>query len=171
MSYNRQKYTGSAHWSCNINLKLTTKVPIIFHNLKEYDSHLIIKEIGRFDVKVNVTPNGLEKYMAFTINKNLVFIGSMNSSLDALVKNLSDYNLSEEFRGDFLKLIKQKGVYPYEYMDSLEKFYEDKLPDRYKFFSSLNDECNSEKNYSHSIDVWNVFKIFRNKCFIISQCF
>ena len=52
-----------------------------------------MQEIGKFDVKINVIPNGLEKYMAFTINKNLVFIDSMqfmNSSLDALVKNLSD---------------------------------------------------------------------------------
>ena len=52
-----------------------------------------MQEIGKFDVKINVIPNGLEKYMAFTINKNLVFIDSMqftNSSLDALVKNFSD---------------------------------------------------------------------------------
>ena len=51
-------------------------------------------EIGKFDVKISVLPNGLQKYMAFTINKNLVFIDSMqfmNSSLDTLVKNLS-YN-------------------------------------------------------------------------------
>ena len=83
--------------------------------------------------------------MAFTINKNLVFIDStqfMNSSLDALVKNLSDNDfkyLSEKFSGDLLKLIKQKGVYPYEYMSSFKKFSEDKLPDRYKFFSSFKD--------------------------------
>ena len=85
------KYRGSAHWSCNINLKLTKKVPIIFYNLKGYDSHLITQEIGKFDVKANVIPNGLEKYMAFTINKNLIFIDSMqfmNSSLDTLVKDL-----------------------------------------------------------------------------------
>ena len=53
------------------------------------NSHVIIREIGKFDVKVNVVPNGLEKYMAFTINKNLIFTDSMqfiNSSLDALVK-------------------------------------------------------------------------------------
>ena len=71
------KYRGSSHWSCNINLKLTKKIPIIFHNLRVYDSHLIIKEISKFDVKVFVIPNGLEKYMAFTINRNLVFIDSM----------------------------------------------------------------------------------------------
>ena len=81
------KYRGSAHWSCNINLKLTNKVPVIFHNIKGYDSHLIMHEIGKFDVKISVIPNGLKKYMAFTINRNSVFIDSMrllNSSLDAL---------------------------------------------------------------------------------------
>ena len=65
------KYRSSAHWSCNINLKLTKNVPVIFHNLRGYDNHLIIREIGRFDVKINVIPNGLKKYMAFTINKTL----------------------------------------------------------------------------------------------------
>ena len=49
----------------------------------------------------------------------------MNFSLDALVKNLSDNDfkfLSEEFSGEFLKLGKQKGVYPYEYLDNFERF-------------------------------------------------
>ena len=84
--------------------------------------------------------------MAFTTNKNLVFIDSMqfmNCSLDSLVMNLSDDDvkyLSEEFSGDLLKIVKQKGVYPYEHMDSFERFSEDKLPDRCNFFSSLKDE-------------------------------
>ena len=56
---------------------MSMKIPVIFHNLRGYDSHLIIKEIGKFDVKVSVIPNELEKYMAFTINRNLVFIDSM----------------------------------------------------------------------------------------------
>ena len=85
--------------------------------------------MSKFDVKVSVIPNGLEKYIAFTINRNLVFIDSMqlmNSSLDSLVKNLSYHDfvcLSEEFSGEFLKLVKQKGVYPYEYMDSFENVF------------------------------------------------
>ena len=62
------KYRRSAHWSCNIILKLTKRVPAIFHNLRGYDSYLIIQEICKFDLKVNVKPNGLEKHMAFTIN-------------------------------------------------------------------------------------------------------
>ena len=82
-------------------------------------SHLIMKEIGKFEVKIKVIPNGLEKYMTFTFNKNLIFIDSMqfmNSSLDALVKNLSNNDfkhLSQEFSGNLLELLTQKGVYPY----------------------------------------------------------
>ena len=85
---------------------MTKKVSVIFHNLRGYESHLIMQEIDKFDVKISVISNGLEKYMAFTINKNLVFIDSMqfmNSSLDELVKNLSDKvfkYLSQEFSGE-----------------------------------------------------------------------
>ena len=64
----------------------------------------------------------------------------MNSSLNTLVKDLSDNafkHLSQEFNGDLLKLVKQMGVYPYEYMDNFKKFSEDKLPYRCKFCSSL----------------------------------
>ena len=59
------KFRGAAHESCNLNLKLTKKVPVIFHNLRGYDSHLIFNELDKFDVKIKVIPNGLEKYMAF----------------------------------------------------------------------------------------------------------
>ena len=106
------KYKDSAHWGCNI--KLTRKVPVIFHNLKGYDSHLIMQEIGKFDVKIGVIPNGLEKYMQLAFNKSLAFINSMqvmNSSLDALVKNLSDNDfkhLSQECAGEQVKFGKQK---------------------------------------------------------------
>ena len=78
---------------CNIHFQLTKKVTVIFHNLRGYDSHLIFNELDQSDLKISVIPNGLEKYMVFFLNKNLVFIDSMqfmNSSLDKLVKNLSD---------------------------------------------------------------------------------
>ena len=110
--------------------------------MRGYDSHLIFCELNKFDVKISVIPNGLEKYMAFFLNKNLVFIDSMqfmNSSLDKLVKNLSDEDfkyLVEEFGSENLELLKQKGAYPYEYMNSFERFKEKKLPARKYFFSS-----------------------------------
>ena len=71
------KYRGSVHKGCNINLKLNHKVPIIFHDLKGHDSYLIIQELGKFNLTINVLPNSLEKYMSFTINNNLSFIDSL----------------------------------------------------------------------------------------------
>ena len=71
-----------------------------------------------------------------------MFIDSMqfmNSSLDKLVKNLSDEDfkyLVEEFGSENLELLKQKDAYPYEYMNSFERFNEEKLPARKYFFSS-----------------------------------
>ena len=96
--------------------------------------------------------------MAFTINRNLVFIDSMqfmNSSLDSLVRNLSDNDfryLSEKFSAEFLRLVKQKGVYPFEYMNSFEKFSEDKL-----YLIKVN--FYSQKDYLKANNIWNVFKM------------
>ena len=58
-------FRGPPHWSCNINYQLTKKVPVIFHNLRGYGSHLIFSELNKFNVKLDILPNGLEKYMAF----------------------------------------------------------------------------------------------------------
>ena len=71
------KFRGAAHWSCNINLQLTKKVPVIFQNFRGYDSHLIFSELSKYHVKIDIIPNGLEKYMTCFLNKDLVFIDSM----------------------------------------------------------------------------------------------
>ena len=68
------EFRGAAHWSCNINRELTKKVPVIFHNLRGYDFHLIFCELNKFDVKIDVIPNRLEKCTAFILNKNLVIL-------------------------------------------------------------------------------------------------
>ena len=67
----------------------------------------------------------------------------MNSSLDSLVKNLVDGDfkyLSEEFSSLFFEVVKEKGIHPYEYMDSFKKFNETELPSKNKLFSSLKNE-------------------------------
>ena len=97
------KYRGSAYRYYNINLKLNHKIHVVFHNSKMYDSHLIMQELRKFNLEINVIPNGLEKYMSFTINNKLSFIDTfqfLSSSLNSLVKNLSkdDFKyLSQEF--------------------------------------------------------------------------
>ena len=103
--------------------------------------------------------------MSFTLNNNIVFIDSMlfmKSSLDKLVKNLSDKDfkyLSEVFNGEKLELVKKKGIYQYKYFNSLKKFKESKLPDIDKFFSSLKDCGISEGEYQRACNVWKVFGI------------
>ena len=87
------KCRGSAHRDCNMNVKLNHNISAVFHNLKKDDSHLIMKELGKFDLKLNVIQNGLEKYMSFSTNNKLSFIDSfkvLSSSLDSLVKSLSN---------------------------------------------------------------------------------
>ena len=70
---------------------MTKKVPVIFHSLRGYDSHLIFCDLDKFDVEINVLPNGLEKNMAFFWIKTKCFLlvvsmQFMNSSLDKLVR-------------------------------------------------------------------------------------
>ena len=109
-----RKLRGSAHWNCNINFQLTKKISVIFYYLKGYDSHLIFSELHKFNLKVDVIPNELVKYMAFFLGRDLVFIDSMqfmNSSLDKLVKNLVDKDfkyLVKEFGFKSLELLKEK---------------------------------------------------------------
>ena len=86
------KYRGSAHRDCNINVKLNHKIPVVFHSLKNYDSHLIMQELGKFNLKINVIPNGVRKYMSLSINNKLSFIDSFQFlifSLDSSVKNVT----------------------------------------------------------------------------------
>ena len=63
------KFRGAGHWDCNINFQLTKKVPVIFHNLKGYDSHLILSELNKFNLRINVISNGLEKHMALFLGQ------------------------------------------------------------------------------------------------------
>ena len=89
-------------------------------------------------MKINVILNGLEKYLAFFLGKNLIFIDSMqfiNSSLDKVVKNLSDEDfnyLVKEFGSENLEILKQKDAYLYEYMNSFKRFNEENLKDLMK---------------------------------------
>ena len=86
----------------------------------------------------------------------------MSESLDELVQNLPEdafNNLKKYYTGDELNLIKRKGVYPYEYMDSIERLKETKLPPKEAFYSKLNNEDISDEDYTHAQKVWRVFKM------------
>ena len=106
------KYRGAAHNACNLKFRIPSFIPVVMHNLKGYDSHLIMQHLGKLDAEITCIPNNMEKYVSFTIadhyqskqsdeppakrakvsrSLNLRFIDSlafMNASLDSLVKNL-----------------------------------------------------------------------------------
>ena len=176
------KYRGSAHQDCNLKLRLNPeeiKIPVIFHNLRGYDSHFIMQQIGEITKKhtyknykgeekqmnINAIPNNMEKYMAFMLGNHLTFIDSfqfMSSSLDKLVSNLPRESLkytSNEFQDKKLELMSQKGVYPYDYVDSFEKFNESQLPIKKDFYSILNNQHITDEGYHHAQNVWETFNI------------
>ena len=111
-------------------------------------------------LKINVIPNGLEKYMSFTINNKLIFIDSfqiLSSSLGSLVNNLNknDFkNLSQEFDNNVLYIAHQKVFYPYEYMNEFEKFKVE-LAINEKFYSSLIGRKINGKEYEDTLNIWN----------------
>ena len=173
------KYRGSAHQECNLQLRVNPeeiKIPVIFHNLRGYDSHFIMQEIGlivknyeyvnkngkKCQMNINAIPNNMEKYMAFMLGNNLTFLDSfqfMGSSLEKLVSNLPKESLkytSKIFKGTKIDLMSKKGVYSYDFMDSFDKF-DEKLPTKEEFYSILNDEHISDEDYKHAQKVWNTF--------------
>ena len=99
------------------------------------------------------------------IHHTIRFIDSfrfMSTSLSKLVNNLPKtafQNVGKYYTREKLDLIKRNGVYPYEYMDSIERFKETRLPPKESFYSSLNDEHISDEDYKHAKKVWDVFEM------------
>ena len=174
------RFRGASHNSCNLKYKKPKFIPVVFHNLSGYDSHLFIKNLGFTDGNIDCIPNNDEKYISFTkntvtdsytnrkgetkpIKHKIRFINSfkfMSASLDSLVNNLPDdafNNLERYYKGEKLSLVKGKGFYPYEYMDSLERFKESKLPPKEAFYSRLTGEGISNEDYERVKKVWRVF--------------
>ena len=178
------RYRGPAHNSCNLKYRKPKSISVFFHNLSGYDSHLFIKKLGSPNKKENIDciPNNEEKYISFSktivtgqyTNKKgevknktfkIVFKDSlkfMSSSLGALVNNLPKdafKNLLKYFTPEQAEILKQKGFYPYEYMNTEEKFNDTKLPPREAFYSKLSGKGITEKDYKHAWNVWNSFKM------------
>ena len=139
------KYRGPTHRNCNLRYKIPSHIPVIFHNLSRYDAHLFIQELGKKTNKIGVIAENKEKYISFTTNVmvdeyqdkgktkekkvQLRFINSfkfMASSLDSLTNNLVKGGKKlarfKDYSNNQYVLLVKKGVYPYEYMTSWDKF-------------------------------------------------
>ena len=176
-------YRGVAHSLCNLQYKIPSYIPVVFHNLAGYDAHMFIKELAKCGSKMGVIAKNEEDYISFSvsvevgkyINKNgeeksreidLRFIDSlkfMSSSLDSLVNNLAcrgdEFLGFEDYNESQYKLLIRKGIYPYEYMDDWDKFAETTLPPKGSFYSKLNMSGVSDQDYEHACRVWSDFGI------------
>ena len=178
------EYRGPTHTECNLQYKIPSYsyIPIAFHNLLGFDTHLFIKELAASSTdraEMGVIAKNKEDYISFSIkvevdkyiNKNgiekskeieLRFIDSfksMSSSLDSLVNNLAcggNYHFFgfEEYNENQYKLLTHKGIYPYEYVTDWDKFKETKLPPRESFYSKLNMGGVGNEDYEHANRVW-----------------
>ena len=175
------QYRGAAHNKCNLMCRKPRVLPVIFHNLQGYDAHLFIKQLARLEGDLNCIPSTEEKYISFSksikvgeyyclklgkmcpINFEIRFLDSfkfLQTSLANLVSNLSadDFHNTKHVFKKNVELLTRKGVYPYDYVSSLDKLSETCLPPKEEFYSQLYDEDISDDDYQHAIRVWNTFK-------------
>ena len=176
------RYRGAAHNLCNLKYSKPNNISVFFHNLTGYDSHLFIKKLNTTMGTIDCIPNNEENYISFskTIktgeykNKKgetkdkyfkIIFKDSlkfMASKLEVLVKNLPEdafKNLEKYFTTEQIKLLKQKGFYPYEYMDSIEKLKDTKPPPQKAFYSNLTGKGINNYNYNHVLNVWKTWNM------------
>ena len=176
------RYRGAACNICNLKYIKPNNISVFFHNLTGYDSHLFIKKLNTTMGTIDCIPNNEENYISFSKTiisgeykdkkgemKNkyfkIVFKDSMKflkSSVEALVNNLPKdgfNNLEKYFTTEQIKLLKQKGFYPYEYMDSIEKLKDTKPPPQQAFYSKLTGKGINNYNYNHVLNVWKTFKM------------
>ena len=175
------KYRGAAHNKCNLQFKKPKFTPVIFHNLSGYDADLFVKNLGKCEGDIKCIPNNEEKYISFSkdiivgeyenkkgekvkIKHEIRFLDSfkfMASSLEGLVGNLGLEKLiqtKKEF-GKKAELLSRKGIYPYDYMNGIKKFSEEKLLPKEEFFSKLNDCGISDEDFDHAQIIWKEFGI------------
>ena len=175
------QYRGAAHNSCNLQCRKPMILPVIFHNLQGYDAHLFIKQLACLPGELNCIPSTEEKYISFSqkiqvdeykssrtgemisLYFEIRFIDSfkfLQTSLANLVGNLQpdDFHNTKEIFSENVELLTRKGVFPYDYVSSMEKLSETQLPPKEEFYSKLNDEDITDDDYQHAINVWNTFK-------------
>ena len=174
-SRKKHEYTSTAEWAAQ-KYENSYFIPVVFHNLKCYDAHFIIRHFERKHVErrndanevffddVHIVPLNSEKYLQFQIG-NLRFLDSyqfLSASLDELVSlvlKAGKHNFvhTSTNLGTKDDIVFAKGVYPYAYMSSRDKFAETQLPPIEAFHDSLKDEPLSQEDYMRAQQVWSRF--------------
>ena len=182
------KYRGCAHSVCNLNFcHKYFKIPVFFHNMKNYDGHLIIQNADKLSNQKNidVIAQNSEKFInigfdCLSVKDSFSFI---TASLDKLVsltkydntddKDKRKWIIKDNWQNNFrfsknndiiksekcLDLFTEKGVYPYDYMNSIEKFEDESLPTKDMFYSRLSEDNITDEDYEKAKVIWKHFKI------------
>jgi len=121
-----------------------------------------MQAMARASGEIKCIPNNTEKYISFSLG-NVKFIDSINflqRGLDKLVKSTDCFPIMQRtfMEEDKHRLLLKKGIYPYEYMDSFERFDETAMPEKETFYSSLNGKGISDEEYAHAQEVWAKFE-------------
>lgn len=167
------KYRGPAHQGCNLNYKDARTIPVVFHNLSNYDAHLLIRDVSNsIEGRLKIIPNNTEKYISMVkymegCEVRFKFIDSfrfMASSLDKLASYLHEKDILRsqfpDLRDDEkFQLLTRKGVFPYEHILSWSSLEETRLPDIKCFYSSLQESDITRKDYEHAQKIWSEFGI------------
>lgn len=164
------KFRLAACSNCNLNYKYPSYIPVYFHNLRNYDAHLLMQSIGQFkDRKISVIANNFERYVSFSLgcfrflDSYQCLSNSLSGLVDDLVKENPDHfkQLANEFPTvDKRTLLLRKGVYPYSWMDNAKKFEVSVLPPKEAFFNDLNKCHISDLDYDHAKNVWESITIY-----------
>ena len=140
------KFRGPAHSKCNLKLRKQRFIPVFFHNLSGYDSHLLVKSFSKLKETPYCIPENTEKFIMMSLTRPkhsaVKFLDSFRfkgRSLDKLVSELSDCPIlrSDPTLGKHFEIFRRKGVFPYEWFDSYEKLSATKFPDHEAFRSRL----------------------------------
>ncbi len=161
------KCNGYAHNSCNLNYRITTKIPCVLHNLQMYDGKLLLKGLrnpsGR---KLKCIPKSRESFLSFSWG-SFVFIDSarfLMSSLNNLATVLLNSGkchfkyLQKFIPPDVIDLCLSKAPYPYSYITDSSKFLETKLPPIEAFYNDLNRTAITPEEYERAQKIWRGFK-------------
>ena len=101
--------------------------------------------------------NGTRKH---TTSRPCAIFNNIRPLLHITHHEMSNTLQSQVYKNEKLNMMKQKGVYLYDFMDSFEKFPKKKqLPNKNNFYSILNNEHITDDQYNHAKNIWNKFKL------------
>jgi hypothetical protein len=159
------EYIGPYCRNCNLQIKYDHfKVRVVFHNLKGYDGHFIIR-LALKSIKAPASKQFIigssNEQLSYIVYGRYIFMDSaqhLKESLDRLVSMTpkSEFKYFEKL--NLNKILLRKGVYPYEYVDDFNKLFEKNLPPKECFKSALKGDDISDEDYKHAHNVWNALK-------------